>query len=82
MNAKLTLKLNKNAIEQAKIYAKNTNQSLSFLVEKYFKLIAEKGQTSPDDISPVVKEISGIIKLSDDFDYKKEYHQYIEEKYS
>ena len=82
MNAKLTLKLNKSAIDQAKSYAKKTNQSLSFLVEKYFTLISEKNRSLPEDISPIVQELSGIINLADDFDYKKEYHNYIREKYS
>ncbi len=82
MNAKLTLKLNKNAIDHAKSYAKKTNQSLSFLVEKYFTLIAEGYSSFPDDVSPTVQELSGIIKLEDNYDYKKEYHDYILEKYS
>lgn len=82
MNAKLTLKLNKDAIDHAKSYAKKTNQSLSFLVEKYFTLISEKNSSIPDDISPIVQELSGIINLPDDFDCKGEYHNYIQEKYS
>lgn len=82
MNAKLTLKLNKSAIDQAKSYAKKTNQSLSFLVEKYFILISEKNSSVPDDISPIVQELSGIINLPEDFDYKSEYRNYIQEKYS
>ncbi len=82
MNVKLILKLNKNAIDRAKSYAKKTNQSLSFLVEKYFTLISERYSSLPDDISPTVQELSGIIKLEDNYDYKKEYHDYILEKYS
>ncbi len=82
MNAKLTLKLNKSAIDQAKSYAKKTNQSLSFLVEKYFKLISEKNSPISEDISPIVQELSGIVNLADDFDYKDEYHNYIQGKYS
>ncbi len=74
MKVKLTLKLNKSVIDHAKSYAKKTNQSLSFLVEKYFTLISEKNSSDHEDISPVVQELSGIIDLPDDFDYKKEYH--------
>lgn len=82
MNVKLTLKLNKSAIDHAKSYAKKTNQSLSFLVEKYFTLISDKNISEHEDISPIVQELSGIINLTNDFDHKKEYHNHIMEKYS
>jgi hypothetical protein len=36
MNVKLTLNLNKDIIEQAKLYARDKNQSLSSLVQNYF----------------------------------------------
>ncbi len=82
MNTKLTLKLDKATIKRAKSYAKKTDQSLSYLVENYFKLISEKENFEPDEISALVEELSGIIDLSEDFDYMKEYHDYIMEKYS
>jgi len=37
MEAKLTLKLDKKAIETAKIYAKRHNRSISGMVENYFR---------------------------------------------
>ena len=42
MDTKLTLKLNKRAIERAKKYAKKNKQSLSGIVENYFNMISNK----------------------------------------
>jgi len=81
MNTKLTLKLNKKAIEQAKRYAKRRNQSLSGLVENYFKLIAEAESEESIEISPNVQDLVGIIELSDNFNLKEEYGNHLEEKY-
>lgn len=81
MNVKLTLKLNKDVIEQAKAYAQKTNQSLSSLVQNYFTLISEKYDVNESDISPAVQEMSGIIELDNNFDSKKEYRDFILEKY-
>ena len=82
MNTKLTLKLNKNAIEKAKQYARKNKQSLSILVENYFKIISDKDASPDIDISPNVLELSGIIKLKENFDLKKEYLRHLTEKYS
>ena len=82
MNVKLTLNLNRDIIERAKLYARNKNQSLSSLVQNYFIFLAEKNQLDEIEISPNVKELSGIIQLDQDFDLKKEYGSYILEKYS
>ena len=82
MNVKLTLNLNKDIIERAKLYARDKNQSLSSLVQNYFIFLSEKNQTDEIDISPNVKELSGIISLDQNFDLKKEYGSYILEKYS
>ena len=82
MNTKLTLKLDKHVINRAKSYAQKTNQSLSSLVQNYFNLIAEKYDLKESDISPIVKEMSGIIELDKNFNHKDEYHKHILEKYS
>ena len=81
MNTKLTLKLSKEAIDKAKSYAKNTNESLSSLVEKYFRIISAKTDTKDLEISQNVLELSGIIKLDRNFDLKKENRKHIMEKY-
>lgn len=81
MNVKLTLNLNEDIIEQAKRYARDTNQSLSALVQNYFIFLLEKNQVNKVEISPIVKELSGIIHLEKNFDLKEEYGSYIMEKY-
>ena len=81
MNTKLTLKLSKEAIDKAKSYANNKNESLSSLVEKYFRIISAKTDTKDFEISQNVLELSGIIKLDKNFDLKKEYRKHIMEKY-
>ncbi len=86
MNTKLTLSLEKEVIEKAKIYAKGTGRSLSEMVENYFKSLVEKptkklDKEEYDDIDPQLKKLIGIIKLPDDFDIKKAKEEYYKEKY-
>ena len=82
MDTKLTLKLNKRAIDRAKKYAGKNKQSLSAMVEKYFNLITDKNNISKIDISPNVLELTGIIKLKENINVKEIYGKHIEEKYS
>ena len=81
MSTKLTLSLKKETIEQAKKYAKANNVSLSFLIENYLQKIVSTYEFSPPSKSSIVDELSGIIKLSSDFDYKEAYTKYLQEKY-
>jgi hypothetical protein len=80
METKLTLKLNKDIIEQAKEYAIKHNISLSRLIEKYLKLLV-RPEKKKDEITPLIKELSGVIKFTGDFDPEESYHQHLEEKY-
>jgi hypothetical protein len=86
MNTKLTLSLDKEIIEKAKIYAKGTGRSLSEMVENYFKNLVEKSDkknntTEDDEIDPQLKKLVGIIQLPPDFDIKKAKEEYYKEKY-
>jgi hypothetical protein len=84
MNTKLTLTMEKSVIEAAKKYAKNTGQSLSGMVENYFKLVSRNKMVKEKneiEISPRVKSLSGSLPLPDDFDYKEELQKALEEKY-
>ncbi len=82
MNSKLTLKMSDKVIKRAKRYAKKNKQSLSALVENYFSIISKEEDVHDIEISPNVLELSGIIKLPEDFDIKREYRKHLEEKYS
>lgn len=80
METKLTLKLRKNIIDRAKKYASDRKTSLSKLVENYLEAITIPSK-DVDNISPLVKSISGVIKLPEDFNHKENYHQLLNEKY-
>ena len=86
MNTKLTLSLEKEVIEQAKIYAKGTGRSLSEMVENYFKSLVAKSNKKDNkdeyaEIDPKVKKLIGRITLPEDFDIKKAKEEYYKEKY-
>ena len=82
METKLTLRLNDNVIEKAKIYARNHQISLSKMIEAYLVSITKQNEESKtSSITPLVESLSGVIDLPEDFDYKKEYRNHLEEKY-
>ncbi|WP_423148792.1 DUF6364 family protein [Rubrolithibacter danxiaensis] len=80
MGNKLTLVLDKNIIEKAKVFASDRNISLSKLVESYLDKVTSN-QFPEEEISPLVKDLSGVIKLPQDKNYKKEYSEYLSKKY-
>lgn len=82
MSTKLTLTLEKEVIETAKEYAKEHGQSLSKIVENYFKLLtADKRALKEEELSPKVKKLRGILKVESDFDYKKILTEELSKKY-
>jgi hypothetical protein len=84
MDTKLTIKLDKYVIDKAKDYASSHKKSLSRLIESYLKSLVIQ-DNSPDNkeikISPFVKSISSGVSITTDLDYKKEYTDYLIEKY-
>jgi alpha-L-fucosidase len=80
MTTKLTLTMEGKVIDSAKKYARQKGKSLSDIVENYLKSISTHGITT-EDISPKVTRLKGIIKLPEDFDYKKEIGNALIEKY-
>lgn len=80
MDTKLTIRLNENVIERAKIYARSHKISLSKLVESYLDSIT-KVKEKNSEITPLVESLSGEIDLPEDYDYKKDYANYLREKY-
>ena len=80
MDTKLTLIADKEIIEKAKQYAKSQKVSLSRLIESYLSsLTSEKSEEI--EISPLVKSLSGVISLENDFDPKENYADFLLEKY-
>lgn len=82
MTKKLTLKLNDRLIERAKRYAAKRRQSLSQLVEDYFRFLSEKEDSENIQLSPIVEELSGSVTLPPDYDLKTDYSRYLTKKYS
>jgi hypothetical protein len=80
MDTKLTLKLKKKVIDQAKKYADDHKTSLSKLIENYLAAITDENGEM-ENISPLVRSISGVIELPDNFNHKENYHNRITEKY-
>lgn len=81
MTTKLTLTIDDSIIRAAKTYARSTNKSLSNLVENYLKSIV----TASDNkyvINLDVLKLKGRLKLSEDFDYKKELADSLSKKHN
>jgi hypothetical protein len=81
MDTKLTLKLNENIIKKAKSYAREKNRSLSMIIEDFFYFLTIEKEEIEDTYSPIVKELSGIIKLRGEDDLQESYTDYLIEKY-
>lgn len=79
MTTKLTLTVEKDVIERAKSYAKNSGRSLSELVEQYLDTITQ--ESSNQKVSPKLKKLIGAVKLPKDFDEKQELQLYLEKKH-
>ena len=80
MNAKLTLSLDRDIIEQAKEFARSQHKSLSKLIEGYLRQVAH----SDDDltqVTPLVAKLSGVIDARKLGDHKSDYGDYLADKY-
>ncbi len=81
METKLTLRLNDRVIKRAKKYARSHKISLSKMIENYLDSVTTQTEEDKINITPLVESLSGVIDLPAEFDYKKEYRDYLEEKY-
>ena len=80
MDTKLTIKLDDNVISRAKKYAKKRKTSLSKMIEIYLDSVTKPAKNDIK-ITPLVKSLSGVIELPSDYDYKKDYTEYLIKKY-
>lgn len=78
MNTKLTLNLSEEVIKEAKVYARANAISVSKLVENYLSSLTYSSKKE-SSISPLVESLTGIIPA--DYDERKEYRDFIDEKY-
>jgi hypothetical protein len=86
MNTKLTLTLEKEVIEKAKEFAAGQGQSLSSLVENYFKHLTFEKKVEPEKkvrkpLPESFLKLEGCLKHEGEFDYKEELTKALEEKY-
>ena len=82
MDNKLTLKLNDQVIEKAKEYAKKKNTSLSKLIESYLQFLTSCRQPDSDEITPLVKSLSGLLDQTKLSDNRVAYKKHLSKKYS
>lgn len=80
METKLTIRLKKKVIDRAKVYAQVHKISLSKMVESYLESVTES-KSDEFEITPLVESLCGVIHLDEDFDLKKDYSNYLTEKY-
>jgi hypothetical protein len=80
MESKLTLKLSKEVITQAKSYARDRNISLSKLIENYLQTVIEK-KKEKSPITPLVQSLTGVIEINEK-DNRKDYTDFLSNKYS
>jgi len=80
MNAKLTLSLDRDIIEQAKEFASARHKSLSKLIEGYLRQVTSSNEVSKQ-ITPLVAKLSGVIDAKQLGDLKSDYGDYLADKY-
>lgn len=81
MNKKLTLSLDDTIIAKAKEYAEDNDESLSRLVENYFRLLTADRKNRKQEISPIVEDLLGAIDVPEDFNYENAKLEYLENRY-
>jgi hypothetical protein len=81
MNAKLTLKLDSDIIERAKVYAERQGVSLSRMVESYFLGLTQGVGSDESRPRGVVAELAGLLAGAE-VNEKEDYAEYLAKKYS
>ena len=82
MKKKITLTIDEDYIRVAKEYAKREGKSVSQLLEEYFAKYGEPIKPlRKEDLPPLTRSLTGILKGADIKDYRAEYRKHLEEKY-
>ncbi len=80
MDTKLTLRLDKTVIRQAKEYARTHQTSISSLVEAYLALLTRTESTS-QAIGSTVRQLTGVIDLKKTDQDQENYRDHLAKKY-
>ncbi len=81
MTIKLTLSMDERIVEKAKLYAKNTGQSLSKIIEKYLETLASEYVQKPEERSTKLRKIIGVAKVPKNFSEEKAKRAYLQNKH-
>ena len=81
MSTKLTLNIDREVIQIAKAFAREQNVSLSFLVENLLRKVTASNPPAAVPANSLVAQLSRVIQLSADFDYREELGDRWSEKY-
>ncbi len=73
---KLTVRIPRHLLENAKRYAKENNTTLTALLEAYLRQLPSP---APLENAPIVRRLSGILSPNVSID---DYRKYLEEKYA
>lgn len=74
---KLTLSVNANVVEKAKLYAKRNQTSVSAMVEQYLNAVVSGGATQAPTPGPVLQEMRGLLKTGS----REQYRQHLSRKH-
>lgn len=80
MNKKLTLSVDSSVIDRAKLYARQHEESLSQLVENYFRFISMDVKEEPPKYAPEVMELLGSVSVPENINIDDLKASYLEEK--
>lgn len=81
MDSEITIRVSSALMEQVERYASERNTTVSESVEHHLRTLVQDRQED-DRLTPLVKSLSGIISLPENFDFKKSYGEYLDRKYS
>jgi hypothetical protein len=86
MKTKLTLNIDDKIIARAKKVSAKKKVSLSSIVEEYLDKLSgnnteQKDVKNASSLLERIRKYTRHVKLPDDYDYKKEWHRHLDEKY-
>ena len=73
--SKLTLSVDEKVVKRAKRFAEKRGTSVSHLVEQFLDILARPPK--PEDDTPVLRQLRGILKKGD----REDYRRHLVEKY-
>jgi hypothetical protein len=79
MKTDLNIRIDRKIVEEAEAYAKDRNTTVLNLIENFLTQLPSEKET--EEITPLVKSLSGIITLPGNFNSKIGYAEYLSNKY-